>query len=1710
MRSGARQDGIALIIVVVVLVALAVIATPFALSMRGLEASALLGFEREVARGDAAVALSAARAQLEETHPFLDRATPFSDGTAEIAPSDLAARHPERLPRDPRGVIASVDVDDLSGRVHLGSASPWLLGNLLGGRGVLVEDVDERSAALRVAGAAGFPPAGLAWVGRELVEYSRRTTDELGECRRGFPSANLSGSRALPHRAGSEVLDLRLLLLAQHGYRARPGIFDVFRRVDGLKEIALYGEQAYSAETLERVRPLLTVHGGAPRWRPAQRVRERLTGRDGGVELRVPDGRSFGAGTIVRLSDAAGRHEYNLSLGSVEWPDGWRVALLEPPAGTYGPDEASLAALERQPVNILTCGPVVLEALLAGLARAPIAGVIDETEAAALAAGLIAADLGLSEDALQAARAQLVGQGRLGVAEWDAALAHVQRERLRPGQIDAAGLQRELAGLPLLQPRQAISSTTAQLVASRLREEAPTSFEELAQSLLAAVAAGELDPVQRQTILRNAIDSSDARLAGGTAPFAFSSAGLFELRAAASRNQPNGRQSSAAHVRQIVSVAPSGESAHGFSAQIDFAAAAARSSGWTSEPVLLESGPGPALPGEAGAGDLGQAHALGAVPPDRAASLEAGRPGAGRRPEVDSFTPATVRSALPGTLHFDEGAFGLTGASPRGASSNDAPVLLPRTAIAPAIAGSEGRLGVFAVEFWFELADVQAETILFDGGLDEIENRVLIAMQGGELLLRVDDTGIPDFEATMPEGRAPPAGEIRYAFDDGLALLPGVPYHVLAEIGGASDARLALWVDGVPRGRRSFTTALSEDVPARGGGLPGVAGGGELRLKVESTAGFPRQGALRVGEEIIEYVDRTETEFLVRGAADGDPFGGRGRRRSVRQEHPASELVELHGWVAPLASRPAARGNAQLASTLARFTVAELDPAALTDPILAEVQPVGSAVAVEIPLGTGLTADATSIPLRAAGGAALESDSFQSSGGWAIVFCDYGRTRVSGAAIPGPNDPNSSVTLPATTTGGWLGGAEVVRYTGFDGQRLTGVQRAQAGIPVASGGSASDLSNTGAPPSVQGGDTAWSSAREYVTTFDAALVDALSLPETARVLVFPISIGVNGGTLFQDFHPAAEGGLPQRASLLQIGLDFTPGDDGTEWVRWDTATASGFVRDDSDAVGDTLEFIIAQGWWDPDATAFGAADVDAINGELRFRGQAETRDAGHRGDLRVLPVHVFAGWQIDAFRAQTGLPGRHDALTLVDPEGDREWHRVNWATTNDDLWGPGFALLGLRGPVVGEYFASPQDEEDSYALEDLDLDRYFEGDSSARRIVESFNIDTRKLVRAVCSPSGELPSGALPAFRLGADFNERPSPGAVLVDELRFHAPAVPGPLLPDTSRYVLAEDLEYEEQRQLVLYVDLLAGVHNVQRNAVLGKDALEILGELPQAGGLLRIGEEIVGYAGIDPVDSGAVFLTARGLYGSRRAFHRRGEAVTPLLAWPAAPLAGRVDDRSPVLPLADAGGFPPRGLVLVGEELVGYDDASGGALSMPARRGSTLLQRDGLLRGRFGTRPTEHEAGTIVRWMPERHRDAALLGDDVPESQSGRLLVRAPGALLTDAVVEAFLPDPAVGLALRFVFDGEVSPHADPGATARRPLAAGDAGGEPLQRIVVPLRRAADELELALFAVWRAGAFDPRTYAASGWKLAPVVDAVTIGHVQPTLVLEHEEGP
>ncbi len=1725
------ESGLALVMVVLVLVALTLVVTPFALSMRHLESGALLERRRAEAALDVDAALTAARRHLADEHPARDVLTPHVDDAGAWSPAALAERFPDLLPRDPRGAIRSVRVEDERGKVHLGTAGPWLLGNLLGGRAVLTEALDEVSGVLTADDLRGFPEPGFAWIDGEQVGYLLRTDTTLDALRRGAGSANLPAGGGRAHAAGAEVLDARVLLLVQHGWHARAGAFTAFPRVDALRDIARWSELAYDAALLARVRPHLTVHGGPVRWEDARRVEGVEAGAGGRTELVVRDARRFGPGTTVRLDSEDGVTGWNMVVSAVDWGDAWRVGLLEPVDAAHRAADTVVRRLHRWPVNLASASREVLVALFAGVGRAEVADVVTAEEAAAIAVLLVQEGVAPDDPLLRTAAAPGLARGAFDEADLEAATAALLEDGYRPGRATALELTRRLLGLTSRVSPRRVSQRTAEALADRVLEARPASLEDLAALLARAVAAGELDDVQRTALLRNAVDPGDARVSRGTAPATFSSGDVYTLHAAASSNLPNGRERGRAFSREVVSVAPPGESARLVDSQADFDEALAPGSGWATRPALLAAGE---VAGTPPPGALAAALDAREVP-DRAGALVAGLPG----PSVEggpSFAAlATVRDPLPRTLHFDEGAPGLTGGSPDGLSLEDRPLRLPLRELDPALLGAEsGLLQPFLVEFWFEVDDPDAEVMLFDTGADVLENRVWILLRGGELSLRVSDGSIADFDARMEAGRPPPAGEIRYAFDDGLELRAGVPYHVSARVGGAADRALALFVDGVPRGRRVFTTHLLEDTDAVGVLDPtDPTTSRSHRLVVASTEGFPARGVLRVGWELVEYVDKTDGAFLLQADGSRDPFGGRARRATAGAEHEAGETVQLMGYTRPLGGDVAPTGGGNLAHPLAAWAVGELDPARLDDPILAQIPVTDTGgfplEPVEITLGTGLLWDATSIPVRAPGGGSLE-DVFQAAGGHAILFCDYGDSELVGQPYPvdgtggTPQLPSRSYDDGNFGNGAWIGGAEVIEYAAFDGATLTGCERAREGIAEGTSEAwASPLKNETSPTWVTGVDQRWDDDRTYITTFDPALRGVLpNLPEEARVLVVPISIDPADGGLNEAYNPFPQERQADASPLVQVGLDFPDAGGGTEWIRWTTPTDDFLVRDDKQAVEEMFDGLRGTDTWVME-TPIDDDLVEGLNERLAFRAQGFTETSDHDPGEPLLPVHVFGGaWSVTAFDPVLGAPGRHDVATLVGDDGEREVHTVNHAVTDDPEWGPSRALVAFREPVVGAYARTPDttDDDSSRAdvVRDRDLDAALRPGGPAARLVEELgirsrrdledrlrplNVDSRRITRLVKAPSGELPDALLEEAHLGRHHDGRPAGRGARVDELRVVALARTGPLVTPVASLRLERDLEAAEEELLVLSVEDVLLPHAALHARTLGADRVELLGELPGTGGLLLVDEEVVGYAGLDALDTGAVFLTGRGLFGTRRARHVQGAPVVPLVGWPASPLASALSPDDAVVPVADPARFPERGLLWLGDELVAWDGTSDDGLLLP-----TPLGRDGpgLLRGRFGTTPSAHAAGTIARWMPARVEDRGLLGDDVPEARALHLPVHAPGAFFTDVAVRARLPDDRVELVGRIALDGYAGRHDDPDASPDLvALPSPPPGGGTTE---VAVGRQADLLELWLVPRWLPGAFDPRGFAGQGWKLGPRVDTVVVEHVQPTRVLEHEE--
>ena len=129
-RNGS-ETGVALIMVIVVLMALVVIATPFTISMRNQSRNAVELLHSERARRDCELLRNMALERIKDTHPDRDILTPLADDESEWPLDDLSlpqsGKGPEALDR-----ISSVRAMDLQGRINANTASIYLLANLFG------------------------------------------------------------------------------------------------------------------------------------------------------------------------------------------------------------------------------------------------------------------------------------------------------------------------------------------------------------------------------------------------------------------------------------------------------------------------------------------------------------------------------------------------------------------------------------------------------------------------------------------------------------------------------------------------------------------------------------------------------------------------------------------------------------------------------------------------------------------------------------------------------------------------------------------------------------------------------------------------------------------------------------------------------------------------------------------------------------------------------------------------------------------------------------------------------------------------------------------------------------------------------------------------------------------------------------------------------------------------------------------------------------------------------------------------------------------------------------------------------------------------------------------------------------------------------------------------------------------------------------------
>ncbi|MBI1852648.1 MAG: hypothetical protein HYR85_20075 [Planctomycetes bacterium] len=973
-----RNSGLALIAVLTVLFALVLIATPFAVSMRDQLTESYTFSQKARAQMALDAAFAHARAALVRGCASLDP-TPDVDTQDEmkIDFTSLADWF-----GDPRGVVATVRVEDEQGKINLNSATLGVLGNLIG-CARLTHEIDSGAAEIPVDDASRFPVSGGAVViDGELIAYSRVAGAGLTGCRRG-ERAQQGFLAARQHAQGAVVIDARAEEVQRWRIAARSGEYSQYPTPSAIRSIADLCVASISADALEAILPLVTVDStrlGAPGWANPQGFIDprldpallQLVTTDG-APINLQSTRFLAPGTLLRLRD--GKTTLYRMVGDLQSREEGEMK----PFGLQV-NSKNLPDIQKQLRERLTQqGNVSGEAL-----DRRVAELTDFFSTASLQGSVVGV---------------LVGEPM--PSDLDTNFTITESETPHPVNVNTASdavLMALLVNLQLRRHDDTVTTDEAKAVIARMRKAPVTSWQYLLEEVLQkSREANEISDDDLQAIYLNGQNPADIRLAFATMPFCFKSGDVYTLDGAASVSSAAGVEQSRATLREIVSVAPQ------------------RPLEWTL--TTQQQFEDQIVPGEIGRWvetypthvDRWEGRTM---PPSRYpqnkferlfATVEAEDEKGEDQGDV-RLMPARREKNDSNIEHFDRSAYNDGYKLDKGGYRWNAVSRL-RT--------QEGYLGSGTFRFWLRTIGGGGDRTLYDAGEQNGRNRVTLTYDGtnSRFVFRVSDTALDDASNQVPD-----AMEVTYA----APLREDTCYHVLAGFRGTKPGDLVLMVDGdASREKPRYLTRLTTQIDATS--TPG-------RIDVEDADGFPPSGALLIGREIFEYTSRSKTSFTLRSntTANNVPIG-RGWRGSgigtgganVQEEHPAQAAVELYGY-SNATSSDVPIGGATLTGSrsLGTFNVGAI---ASTHPIHLTGGGTGP---------PGLDPNDVTIPLAVPpGGSNRFMDAFQDKG-YALIL-DAGQTyQVYQNGRP--------VGPPIAA-----GGGELIYYGGVSGTTLTNVARGQ-------------------------------------------------------------------------------------------------------------------------------------------------------------------------------------------------------------------------------------------------------------------------------------------------------------------------------------------------------------------------------------------------------------------------------------------------------------------------------------------------------------------------------------------------------------------------------------------------------------------------------------------------------------------------------------------
>lgn len=1012
------------------------------------------------------------------------------------------------------------------------------------------------------------------------------------------------------------------------------------------------------------------------------------------------------------------------------------------------------------------------------------------------------------------------------------------------------------------------------------------------------------------------------------------------------------------------------------------------------------------------------------------------------------------------------------------------------------IAGDSGLSDIEPLCFqgWFYAEDLTAGTLFELSAFDTDRNRVTATLEDSFLVVRVNGTVGPDAfdDFGLQE-------EITIRVDPAEYSLADRWFHVSVLIRDLSHRGIQVMVDGVPRGEIEGFTYLTQAMTAYAPGDPSGT------ISVESTEGFPNRGVLRIGEEVMEYVSKTQTTFVLDRDISADYFGGRAVREPTDAHlllldttHPVGSAVELYGYSSILVGDMAPGGHV-LSGHVGPWSYANV----VTGPD--DITGIHPNAFRPLPMGKGISGsyvgDLTLEPVIGISDT-LFAEAFQADGGYALMW----------SAQTGWSNVDDESRI---------GGLEIIKYSSRNDLTLTLAER--------------NVMLPGIEEAPMDDDADWSFStlgNSFVTDWTVDTLSGVDLNELVATQLFiaPISLHANGASDV-TYRPGEE----DSSAFVQLS---NAGDASSiEWVRYDHIVDGHFVRDDWSALLNGLltlylanidgEDIVPPG---PGAIGVGGSGGSGGAGNLigsyatseiqdpddlmlfrptigqpntvrdaaitqtledfHFRGVLGTFDQEHNAGDEFVPVFTTQRQGLSGANIGSGYghAGRHDRVAVMQ-EGESAlpfWYTVSWSRV------PRPTLSRVEHGLTYVAF------ESSTGIP-------FTGHARAELTGSLLGEDRRQFSRISKFPNHERPNN-FGNLVIGGTTSGQERELEGYVDEASLAAVGGQGNpnQFPARGAFLLQVDLiESDTDNVLVNPFDITVDGFRISEPGI---EAGDWLGNV-HTSGLLDIDGEIIAYSELDR-ETGEFTMSAdgRGFLGTEIRGHAAGTLVRVVDGRAASALDSDLDPNSESIQVSNQTGFPRTGMLLIDDEIVHAPMRGGGGyLSMPrSRRNADGSLGHAIMRGRFGTVPASHQSGAMVYSFPTRWMDNYIERNDSGVGAWMQVGFQEPDALWRRISYETELPDGShsVRLLARGGPAGwEDDPNQTPGLKLFERGTSVDGGFQPLGF-------RSDRLDLRVMFDWGVGAFDPATFTAVGWTQAPRLRNLMVDYLASTRVSRDQE--